>query len=55
MQITTPVEGFTGTVAGVEFVNGEGSTTDSNAIAYFRRHGYTVVEPAPARPARKQK
>lgn len=49
MKITTPVKGFNGTVAGVEFVNGEGETTDSNAIAYFNRHGYTVEEPKPAR------
>lgn len=41
-DITTPVEGFTGHVAGVDFVKGEGSTDDENAISYFERHGYGV-------------
>lgn len=40
--ITTPVEGFTGLVAGVQFVDGKGSTDDEGAIAYFERQGYSV-------------
>ena len=40
--IKTPVPGFTGLVAGVHFVDGEGSTDDEAAISYFERQGYTV-------------
>lgn len=42
MRITTPVEGFTGTVVDVVFTDGVGETTDPGALAYFRRHGYKV-------------
>lgn len=41
-KITTPVEGFTGTVVGVTFVDGVGETKDEGALAYFERQGYTV-------------
>lgn len=41
-KITTPVKGYTGTVVGVDFKNGEGKTDDEGAIAYFERQGYTV-------------
>lgn len=40
--ITTPVEGFTGTVIGVTFADGKGETTDEAKISYFTRHGYSV-------------
>ena len=40
--VTTPVEGFRGTIAGVEFVDGKGETDHEGALAYFARHGYTV-------------
>ena len=40
--IETPVEGFTGLVAGVHFVDGKGSTDDESALAYFDRQGYKV-------------
>lgn len=42
--IKTPVEGFTGLVAGVHFVDGVGKTDDESAIAYFERQGYGVGE-----------
>ena len=53
-KINTPVKGFTGTVAGVAFVNGAGESTDEAALAYFVRHGYTVDDgkPAPKRAAK---
>ena len=41
--IKTPVEGFTGLVAGVHFVDGVGKTDDEASIAYFERQGYTVA------------
>lgn len=42
-EIHTPVKGFTGKVAGVQFTDGVGETTDTAALAYFERHGYTLV------------
>lgn len=44
-KVTSPVTDFVGRVAGVDFVGGEGHTSDENALAYFRRHGYTVTKP----------
>lgn len=41
-KITTPVKGFTGSVAGVTFADGVGETDDEGAIAYFERQGYGV-------------
>lgn len=41
-KITTPVKGFTGTVVGVTFSDGQGETENEAALAYFARHGYTV-------------
>lgn len=40
LRIQTPVEGFTGEVVGVSFVDGFGETEDENAIAYFIRQGF---------------
>lgn len=48
-KITTPVEGFNGTVVGVTFVDGAGETDNPVALAYFTRQGYTVeADEAPA-------
>lgn len=41
-KITTPVKGFTGTVAGVHFADGVGETDDPIALGYFERRGYGV-------------
>ncbi|MFD7508125.1 hypothetical protein ACFV5N_02075 [Streptomyces sp. NPDC059853] len=51
-EITTPVEGFTGTVAGVDFAGGRALTAAPAALAYFARRGYTVtpVEAPPPEP-----
>lgn len=51
--VHTPVEKFTGTVVGVEFVDGAGETDDDNLLAYFRRHGYTIAD-KPKRAATKK-
>lgn len=51
--VETPVEGFTGTVAGVAFADGKGETVDPMALAYFERHGYTVTGGKKA-PAKKE-
>lgn len=47
MRIQTPVEGFTGEVAGVSFADGFGETEDENAIAYFIRQGFGLDGSAP--------
>lgn len=47
MRIQTPVEGFTGEVVGVFFVDGFGETEDENAIAYFIRQGFGLDGSAP--------
>lgn len=41
--IETPVDGYTGRVAGVDFLDGRGETSDETALAYFQRHDYTVT------------
>lgn len=43
-KILTPVKGYSGKVAGVAFVDGEGETDDPAALHYFRQAGYTVEE-----------
>jgi hypothetical protein len=49
--ISTPDPGFSGTRAGVVFVDGRGEVEadDASALAYFARHGYPVDTPSPAR------
>lgn len=47
LRIQTPVEGFTGEVVGVSFVDGFGETEDENAIAYFIRQGFGLDGSAP--------
>lgn len=46
-KITTPVEGFTGQVAGVAFANGVGETDDPIALGYFERRGYGIEKADP--------
>lgn len=41
-KVKTPVEGYSGTVAGVEFKDGAGETDNAGALAYFARHGYEI-------------
>ncbi|WP_430600330.1 hypothetical protein [Brevibacterium sp. K72] len=45
--MTTPVKGYTGTVAGVVFSDGQGRTDDPAALAYFERHGYRLTDEEP--------
>lgn len=49
-RINTVVKGYTGIRAGVAFVNGSGETEDPHLIAWFREHGYEVVEEQPKEP-----
>ncbi|TQL46677.1 hypothetical protein FB562_2201 [Homoserinimonas aerilata] len=54
-KITAPVKGFTGTVVGVTFADGQGDTKDEAKISYFRRHGYKVAERAASGPTDAEK
>lgn len=45
-RVTAPNAEYTGTVAGVSFVDGVGQTDNANALAYFTRQGYTVDDDA---------
>jgi len=47
-NITSPVNGFNGRVVGVTFTDGDGETELPGAIAYFKRHSYTVEGEASA-------
>lgn len=44
VHVASPVEGFTGTVAGVAFAAGVAEFDDGNrsALRYFRQHGYVL-------------
>ena len=42
VKVTAPVEGYTGTVIGVVFVDGSGIAETESQIAYFERHGYEL-------------
>lgn len=44
MKIYTPVKGASGVYANTLFVNGVGETDNESSIAYFKSHGYKVVE-----------
>lgn len=50
VKVQTPVEGYDGTIAGVTFKDGTAETDDPTAVAYFRRHGYTLDGEAPTTP-----
>lgn len=46
-EITAPVAGFTGVVAGIAFADGKATVESgqgSKALAYFGRKGYKVVD-----------
>ena len=42
--IKAPNSEYNGTSASVEFVNGEGHTSNQTLLAWFRKHGYEVVD-----------
>lgn len=46
-KIYAPVAAFSGVVAGVQFIGGEGETDRDAALAYFARQGYRIVFDAP--------
>lgn len=48
VRILAPNTAFSGTSASVTFVNGVGETDNPHLIEWFRNHGFTVDEPAPA-------
>ena len=40
--VKAPVEGYTGTTAGVDFKNGVGQATDTWVLGWLTAHGYQV-------------
>lgn len=44
VKIYAPNEDYSGSSAGVTFVNGVGETDNSHLIEWFRDHGYKVDE-----------
>lgn len=47
VKVHAPAAGFTGSVAGVNFAGGVADVEEGTAaMAYFRRHGYGIGEPA---------
>lgn len=45
--VHTPVAGFTGTVAGVNFADGVGESDDPAALLYFSGAGYEISDEVP--------
>ena len=43
-KIYAPNERYTGKIAGVSFINGEGETENEWLIQWFKNKGYRVVE-----------
>lgn len=46
VRVLSPVAGFSGVVAGVEFRDGVAEVAPGPALAYMVRHGYTIDGPA---------
>lgn len=47
VKLTHPDEGFSGTVNGVEFVDGVGHAERADLVFYFQRKGYRVEHAEP--------
>lgn len=47
-KIICPNKNYNGVSATVHFANGKGETSDKKLIKWFKEHGYTVEETAPA-------
>lgn len=45
--VKSPVEGFNGLSAGVQFTGGVGKTSNENAADWLKSHGYQVTEEKP--------
>ena len=48
-RVHAPVKDYTGTVAGVAFVDGSGETENGAALAYFQRKGYRIEDAKPVK------
>lgn len=53
-KVYTPLQGYNGISASVEFVNGVGETDNENLLEWFEEKGYTVEREKPKR-AKKAK
>lgn len=48
-KVYTPLQGYNGISASVEFVNGVGETDNENLLEWFEEKGYTVEREKPKR------
>lgn len=53
--VKSPVEGYSGTSAGVKFTGGVGVTDNSPAAEWLQCHGYEVTKDKPVKPDKDQK
>ena len=49
VKVYTPLQGYNGISASVEFVNGVGETDNENLLEWFEEKGYTVEREKPKR------
>ena len=52
--VKSPVEGYSGISAGVQFKDGVGTTDNPNAAAWLRSKGYEVAEAKAAKPEKTE-
>lgn len=54
-KVYTPLQGYNGISASVEFVNGVGETDNENLLEWFEEKGYTVEQDEKPKRAKKAK
>lgn len=54
-KVYTPLQGYNGISASVEFVNGVGETDNENLLEWFEEKGYTVERDEKPKRAKKAK
>ena len=52
-KVYTPLQGYNGISASVEFVNGVGETDNENLLEWFEEKGYTVEREEKPKRAKK--
>lgn len=53
-KVYTPLQGYNGISASVEFVNGVGETDNENLLEWFEEKGYTVEREDKPKRAKKE-
>ena len=54
-KVYTPLQGYNGISASVEFVNGVGETDNENLLEWFEEKGYTIERDEKQKRAKKSK